>query len=118
MALNPLLSSQRVNIEEQTSLLPTREWHACLIRHRLKSSKQRNVILASFARNAPTTAPDLYDSLFRERHRISLRTVYRTLNLFCKLGFAKPLHFLSQTRHEYVLSRTHQGNDRIPYRPF
>ncbi|WP_342349505.1 transcriptional repressor [uncultured Nitrospira sp.] len=110
------LSAYHVNSEEFVSLPPIPKWHACLTRHRLKPSKQRDVILAAFARQNHVTAPGLYGLLFREGHRISLGTVYRTLNLFCKFGFAKPLHVFSQTLYEHVLSQTQQGNDRIPCR--
>lgn len=114
MDAKTVLFAYHVNPEELVSLPPIHRWHACLIRHRFKSSKQRDVILAAFAKQNHVTAPGLYGSLFREGHRISLGTVYRTLNLFCKLGFAKPRRVFSQTLYEHVLSQTQQGNDRIP----
>ncbi|GJL61148.1 MAG: hypothetical protein NPIRA03_40050 [Nitrospirales bacterium] len=92
----------RVDCEDFISLPPVPKWHACLIRHRLKPSKQRDVILAAFAGHNHVTAPALYWVLFEEGHRISLGTVYRTLNLFCKLGFAKSRRFYSQTLYEHV----------------
>lgn len=110
------LSSYQVDIEELVSLPPIPKWHACLIRHRLKPSKQRDVILGAFARQKHVTAPALYGLLFEEGHRISLGTVYRTLNLFCKLGFAKSRRFYSQTLYEHLLSQTQHENDRIPCR--
>jgi hypothetical protein len=111
------LSSYQVDTEEFVSLPPIHKWHACLIRHRLKPSKQRDVILGAFAKKNHITAPALYGLLFEEGHRISLGTVYRTLNLFCKLGFAKPLHIFSQTLYEHgELSQTQHENERISCR--
>jgi Fe2+ or Zn2+ uptake regulation protein len=96
------LFSQDVGTDENIPIPPIHMWHACLIRHRLKPSKQRDVILATFARHNHVTAPRLYGLLFREGHRISLGTIYRTLNLFCKMGLAKPLRVYSQTHYEHV----------------
>ncbi|MGP0591222.1 transcriptional repressor [Nitrospira sp. T9] len=110
------LPSYQVDTEEFVSLPPIHIWHACLIRHRLKPSKQRDVILGAFARNNHVTAPGLYGLLFEEGHRVSLGTVYRTLNLLCKLGFAKTRHFYSQTLYENVLSQAQHKNNRIPCR--
>ena len=110
------LSSYQVDTEEFVSLPPLHTWHACLIRHRLKPSKQRDVILGAFARQKHVTAPALYGLLFEEGHRISLGTVYRTLNLLCKLGFAKTRHFYSQTLYEHVLIQTQHQNNRISCR--
>ena len=108
--------SYQVDTEEFVSLPPIHTWHACLIRHRLKPSKQRDEILGAFARQKYVTAPALYGLLFEEGHRISLGTVYRTLNLLCKLGFAKTRNFYSQTLYEHVLSQTRHGNARNPCR--
>ncbi|WP_447963628.1 transcriptional repressor [Nitrospira sp. Ecomares 2.1] len=110
------LDAYQVDFEECVSLPPIPKWHACLTRHRLKPSKQRDVILAAFARQKHVTAPALYGVLFEEGHRISLGTVYRTLNLLCKLGFAKTRRFYSQTLYEHVLNQTQQQNNRISCR--
>lgn len=51
------LSSYQVETEEFVSFPPIHTWHACLIRHRLKPSKQRDVILVAFAGHNRVTAP-------------------------------------------------------------
>ncbi|MCA9501258.1 MAG: transcriptional repressor [Nitrospirales bacterium] len=106
MNAKAILDVCRMDSEDFMSLSPVPRWHACLIRHRLKPSKQRDVILAAFAGHNHVTAPALYWVLFEKGHRISLGTVYRTLNLFCKLGFAKSRRFYSQTLYEHVLNQT------------
>ena len=62
--------------------------------HRLKQTKQREVILEVFLEaGGHLTGEDLYQ-LIRERYpRIGYTTVYRTLKLFVEAGLAEERHF-------------------------
>lgn len=100
MARQAPLSSDRSKTGRHFAAQPTRELYAHLIRHRLKRSKQRDLILAAFGTHSSVTAQNLYMQLARKGHRISLGTVYRTMNLFCRMGIAKPQHFGAQTQYD------------------
>ncbi len=73
---------------------------------RLRHSKKRDVILAAFLQMDHVTAQDLYLHLLKKGHRITLGTIYRTMNLFCKTGHAQARHFGSQTQYDNV---SHKG---------
>ena len=103
MASEAPLSSDRSKPGRNLAAQPTRELYAHLIRHRLKRSKQRDLILTAFGTHRSVTAQNLYMQLARKGHRISLGTVYRTMNLFCRMGIAKPQHFGARTQYDGAL---------------
>lgn len=110
MAREAPLSSDRSKTGRDFTAQPTKELYAHLTRHRLKRSKQRDLILETFRMHSSVTAQNLYMQLARKGHRISLGTVYRTMNLFCRMGIAKPQHFGGQTQYDGALADARYDN--------
>jgi Fur family ferric uptake transcriptional regulator len=69
---------------------------------RLKSTRQRELILEEFLRaGAHLSTEDLYLRLRRKNPRIGYATVHRTLKLFAECGIAEQRHFGDgQARYE------------------
>ncbi len=67
---------------------------AYLEKHRLKKTRQRELILeAILGVEGHVTAEDLYSQLRAENSRIGYTTVYRTLKLLVDAGLAQERHF-------------------------
>jgi len=76
-------------------------------RLRLKSTKQREIILNSFLEaKRHMSAEEFYRKIKERCPKIGYATVCRTLKLFVKAGIAREIHFLDdKTRYE----PTHEG---------
>src|SRR5712692_1853859 len=81
-----------------------------LTKHRLKVTKQREVILDAFLRNEHITAEQLYRMLSRHQPHIGLATIYRNLNLLRASSIAQKRHFAPQTPYDNVLNKRHHDN--------
>ena len=67
---------------------------AYLVRHGLKHTRQRDVILEAFlAAKGHLTSEDLYERVRKKNPEIGAATVYRSLKLFCQADIATPTHF-------------------------
>lgn len=73
-----------------------------LVTKRLKSTRQRELILEEFLRaGAHLSTEELYLRLRRKNPRIGYATVHRTLKLFAECGIAEQRHFGDgQARYE------------------
>ncbi|MBA7476534.1 Ferric uptake regulation protein [subsurface metagenome] len=65
----------------------------------LRATSQRALIL-EVIRRGHLDADEIYRQARRKQPRLSLSTVYRTLQLFKKLGLVEELHF-DETHHHY-----------------
>src|SRR5207245_9685401 len=84
-----------------------------LTKHRLKVTKQREVILVAFLRNEQITAEQLYRMLSRHQPHIGLATIYRTWNLLCESGIALAWRFGLQTHYDKVDNKRHHDLMRL-----
>lgn len=69
--------------------------------HKLKRTKQREVILEIFlAAEGHITGEEIYDRVRAVNPRIGYTTVYRTMKLLCEAGLAHEHNFGGSTRYE------------------
>ena len=65
-----------------------------LEQHRLKHTKQRDLIVGIFlAAKGHITSDELYQTVRNQHTNIGYTTVYRTLKLLCDAGLAQEHHF-------------------------
>ena len=78
------------------------DFHAYLTTQKLKSTRQREIILDEFLRvGEHLSTEELYLRLREQHPHIGYATVHRTLTLFAECGIAEPRHFGDgQTRYE------------------
>jgi Fur family ferric uptake transcriptional regulator len=83
-----------------------------LIKNRLKLTQQRKAILEAFLRVDHITAEELYREISKKkRQRMGLATIYRTLNLLCKIGIGQQRHFDdNRTIYDNVLHKKHHDH--------
>jgi len=81
-------------------------------RNSMKYTKQREVILEVFlATEGHVSVEELHQKLSEVEPSVSLATVYRTLNLFCKAGLAQKRKFgEGQTRYEHSVDHSHHDH--------
>ena len=69
--------------------------------HKLKRTKQREVILEIFlAVEGHITGEEIYDRVRAVNPRVGYTTVYRTMKLLCEAGLAHEHNFDGNTRYE------------------
>jgi Fur family ferric uptake transcriptional regulator len=84
---------------------------AYLLRHRLKRSEQREVILDAFLRSERhLSVDDLLAIVQKTRKDIGRTTVYRTLKLLHSAGLASELSLEGETRFERDYKRAHHDH--------
>jgi Fur family ferric uptake transcriptional regulator len=105
--MTTILSHPNSKTGKNSALKSINQFHTHLIRHRLKRSKQRDLIWAAFLMRDYVTAQNLYRLLASEGHRISLGTIYRTMNLFCLMDIAQARHFGTQTQYDHGIANGH-----------
>ncbi len=83
-----------------------------LTKNRLKLTQQRKAILEAFLRVDHITAEELYREISKKkRQRMGLATIYRTLNLLCKIGIGQQRHFDdNRTIYDNVLHKKHHDH--------
>jgi Fur family ferric uptake transcriptional regulator len=82
-----------------------------LVKHRLKRSEQREVILDTFLRSERhLSVDDLLRLVQKRRSDIGRTTVYRTLKLLQAAGLAQELVLQGQTRFEREYKREHHDH--------
>ncbi|MGE3153511.1 MAG: Fur family transcriptional regulator [Nitrospiraceae bacterium] len=81
-----------------------------LSKHNLKLTRQRELILIEFLKKEHITAEEMYHQLAKKDPHLGLATIYRTLNLFCEVGFAQARHFGSQTQYDNVSHKGHHDH--------
>ena len=90
-------------------------WREYLLRHRLKTTQQRETIVEQFLRS--TGHVSIEDLLARVRKRnpgVGYATVYRTLKLLTECGLAAPRQFGDgQTRYEVADDIAHHHDHLI-----
>jgi Fur family ferric uptake transcriptional regulator len=84
--------------------------HNLLYGRQLKYTKQRKLILSAFLEIDHVTARELHILLKKKGHRMALGTIYRTMNLFCQMGYAQPRHFKSQTQFDNTFHKGHHDH--------
>ena len=92
---------------------PVKEMEALrhhLSKHNLKLTRQRELILVEFLKKEHITAEEMYHQLAKKDPHLGLATIYRTLNLFCEVGFAQARHFGSQTQYDNVSHKGHHDH--------
>ncbi|CAI4030899.1 Ferric uptake regulation protein [Nitrospira tepida] len=92
---------------------PVKEMEALrhhLSKHNLKLTRQRELILIEFLKKEHITAEEMYHQLAKKDPHLGLATIYRTLNLFCEVGFAQARHFGSQTQYDNVSHKGHHDH--------
>ncbi|HSE60064.1 MAG TPA: Fur family transcriptional regulator [Nitrospiraceae bacterium] len=92
---------------------PVKEMEALrhhLSKHNLKLTRQRELILVEFLKKEHITAEEMYHQLAKKDPHLGLATIYRTLNLFCEIGFAQARHFGSQTQYDNVSHKGHHDH--------
>lgn len=100
-----ILSYPKSKTRQNSALTSISRFHTNLIRYQLKRSQQRDLIWTEFATRDHVTAQNLYRLLASEGHRISLGTIYRTMNLFCIMGMAQAQHFGAQTQYDHSIAK-------------
>jgi Fur family ferric uptake transcriptional regulator len=94
------------SIKRETAILKKH-----LAEHRLKLTRQRQVILETFLSKDHVTAEDLYREIIKRNVRVGLATVYRTLNLLCHCGLAQQRHFSdTRTLYDNVSNKDHHDH--------
>lgn len=84
---------------------------AYLVRHGLKRSAQREVILEAFLRaGRHVSVEELLRLVRRRRPDVGRTTVYRTLKLFQEAGLASELTFGGEARFEPQWNRDHHDH--------
>jgi len=84
---------------------------AYLVRHRLKRSAQREVILEAFLKaGRHVSVEELLRLVRRRRPDVGRTTVYRTLKLFQEAGLASELTFGGEARFEPQWNRDHHDH--------
>ena len=84
---------------------------AYLVKHGLKRSEQREVILDTFLRSERhLSVVDLLQLVQRRRPDIGRTTVYRTLKLLQAAGLAQELALQGETRFEREYKRQHHDH--------
>jgi Fur family ferric uptake transcriptional regulator len=84
---------------------------AYLVRHGLKRSAQREVILDAFLRAGRHVSVEELLRIVRRRHAdIGRTTIYRSLKLFKDAGLASELTYGSETRFEPLWNRDHHDH--------
>jgi Fur family transcriptional regulator, ferric uptake regulator len=84
---------------------------AYLVKHRLKRSGQRDVILDVFLRaERHLSVDDLLQIVQKRRPDIGRTTVYRTLKLLREAGLASELQLRGETRFEPDYNRAHHDH--------
>ena len=92
---------------------PVKEMEALrhhLSKHNLKLTRQRELILVEFLKKEHITAEEMYHQLAKKDPHLGLATIYRTLYLFCEVGFAQARHFGSQTQYDNVSHKGHHDH--------
>jgi Fur family ferric uptake transcriptional regulator len=84
---------------------------AYLVKHHLKRSEQREVILDAFLRaQRHVSVEDLLQIVQKKRPDIGRTTVYRTLKLLREAGLASELDLQGETRFEPDYNRAHHDH--------
>jgi len=84
---------------------------AYLVRHRLKRSAQRELILEAFLRGGQhVSVEDLLRSVRRRHPDVGRTTIYRTLKLFQDAGLASELLLGDEARFEPIWKRDHHDH--------
>ncbi len=84
---------------------------AYLVRHGLKRSGQREVILEAFLRAGHhVSVEDLLKVVHRRHPEVGRTTLYRTLHLFTKAGLASELLLGGEARFEPIWKREHHDH--------
>ena len=82
-----------------------------LVKHGLKRSGQREVILDTFLRSdRHLSVDDLLQLVQKRRSDVGRTTVYRTLKLLQAAGLASELALQGQTRFEHDFNRAHHDH--------
>lgn len=83
-----------------------------LTKNRLKLTQQREAILEAFLKVDHITAEELYRVISKKkRPQMGLATIYRTLNLLCKIGIGQQRHFDdNRTIYDNVLHKKHHDH--------
>jgi Fur family ferric uptake transcriptional regulator len=91
---------------------PQQTFHAYLSEQGLKSTRQREIILAEFLQaGAHLSTEELYLRLRARHPHIGYATVHRTLKLFAECGLAEPRHFGDgHTRYESSTRAEHHDH--------
>ena len=85
---------------------PVEENKEFLNRHKIKSTKQRNAIMAILRGTQDSmTADDIYVKLCHEDESISLSTVYRILDTFREKGIVSRSSFPDAAKGQFSLTR-------------
>ena len=87
-------------------------FHAYLAARKLKSTRQREIILDEFLRaGAHLSTEELFLRLREQHPHIGYATVHRALKLFAECGIAEPRHFGDgQTRYEKSAGEEHHDH--------
>ena len=90
-------------------------FHERLSETGLKSTRQRDCIVATFFRvDEHVSVDDLLEHVRQESPKIGYATVYRTLKLLVEYGFAEPRQFGDgQTRYDPVFGDSHDHDHLI-----
>jgi Fur family ferric uptake transcriptional regulator len=97
--------ASRVGREEKEVL------SAYLVRHGLKRSTQREVILEAFLRaGRHVSVEELLQIVRRKQAVIGRTTIYRSLNLFKEAGLASELIYGGEARFEPLWNRDHHDH--------
>lgn len=88
------------------------EFYGYLASRRLKSTRQRDLILDEFLRcGSHLSTEELYLRLREQHPHIGYATVHRTLKLFAECGIAEPRNFGDgQTRYESSCGEEHHDH--------
>jgi Fur family ferric uptake transcriptional regulator len=82
-----------------------------LVKHGLKRSEQREVILETFIRSdRHLSVDDLLQLVQKRRPDVGRTTVYRTLKLLQAAGLASELALQGQTRFEHDFNKAHHDH--------
>jgi len=83
-----------------------------IAKNHLRFTRQRREIFEAFAGMARhVTAEEVYREVGKATPRIGLSTIYRTLNLFCRVGLAQARQFGDgHTRYDPVYNKPHHDH--------